>query len=144
MYLYEVEDKLKSTKNITKNIDSYIEKAREYVDIPPEAIYHIVLSLVEAVNNAAEHGNGFDPEKFVHLHIVADNNMIRMSVRDEGPGYEPDFEAAEARINSEVNKYADRGRGLFLIKKLMHEVETDISNGTELIMTFYFARGINC
>jgi serine/threonine-protein kinase RsbW len=140
MNVYEINEKLPSTGNATKNIDRYVEGVREYFDISEEAFYQIVLCLVEAVNNAAEHGNSFNPDKHVHISIKADDEKLVMKVRDEGTGFNPDFEAAEARINSEINKFATRGRGLFLIKKLMHQVDVDTSNGTELTMTYFFDR----
>lgn len=138
MYDYEVSVKLESHKNIAQHLETYLDKIRENIDISEDVYYQIVLCMVEAVNNAAEHGNKYDPAKYVHLHIVANHEYIRISVRDEGDGYIPDIKAAEQRINSDENMFATRGRGIFLINSLMHHLSYDISNGTEIIMQYDF------
>ncbi len=133
---YEISVKLQSNKNVAQNLDKYINDIRNTVSIPEELHHRIVHCMVEAVTNAAEHGNKYNSDKFVFMSISANSKQIVITVRDEGPGHIPDFEASKKMIESEENLFATRGRGLFLISELADEVAYDISNGTKLILCF--------
>lgn len=139
MYNFSLSVKLDSTRQISQGVDKYLSEAKSKIDISDEAFYIIVLSMVEALNNAAEHGNKFNPEKFVYLTIQANTEHIILTVKDEGDDkFIPDIEAAEALINSEENKTATRGRGVFLISQMMHNVKFETSNGTKITMEYRF------
>ena len=69
----------------------------------------LLLALVEAVNNAVEHGNGNDPRKEVHVRYLVRPELVLASVGDQGAGFEPHF----PELRQVTGK---RGRGLGLIR----------------------------
>jgi len=68
-----------------------------------------LLATVEAINNAAEHGNDGDPRKRIAFRSLIRPGLTLVSVEDEGPGFEPVFPDLKKMA-------APRGRGLGLIK----------------------------
>ena len=81
----------------------------------------IVTCVAEAVMNAAEHGNGFDPSKTVAIQVHLGHAIMVCRVRDEGAGFDPEAcrsaaKAAGGRADDD-NDYG-RGWGLKLIDEL--------------------------
>jgi serine/threonine-protein kinase RsbW len=125
---------LNTSRNISKNIEPLLSEIQTSVELNEEQYYNLMLCIVEAVNNAAEHGNEFDENKLVFLNISAQKNSIIVTVKDQGEGFIPDVQKAFDMINSEENLYATRGRGVFLIHSLMSDVSYEIDNGTKVTM----------
>jgi anti-sigma regulatory factor (Ser/Thr protein kinase) len=92
----------------------------------------IGLVVGEALANAIIHGNHCDPEKTVQVFVtVNEHGDLLVSVKDTGSGFNPgrlpDPTAPE-------NLLASHGRGIFLIRQLMDEVDFKFDHGTELRM----------
>jgi serine/threonine-protein kinase RsbW len=92
----------------------------------------IGLAVREAVANAIVHGNRCEPEKTVRIFIALYENCdLLIIVKDSGSGFDPsrlpDPLAAE-------NLLANHGRGIFLMKQLMDEVDFTFDHGTEVHM----------
>ncbi|MBE3558219.1 MAG: SpoIIE family protein phosphatase, partial [Ktedonobacteraceae bacterium] len=110
-----------------------------------ERLASLKTAVAEAVMNAIEHGNHYQPDKLVTLQVLADPAAIVVRVRDEGGQEQPGGET----LNSEIpppdleaklaGRETPRGWGLFLIKHLVDElhVESDrYSHTVEMIMHF--------
>lgn len=69
----------------------------------------LLLCVVEAVNNAAEHGNRNDPAREIHARWLLLPGLAMVCVADQGPGFEPVFPDLPSVTGP-------RGRGLGLIK----------------------------
>ncbi len=92
----------------------------------------IGLAVREALANAIVHGNNSDPAKSVRICVALnENGDLFIVVQDSGQGFEPtklpDPIAAE-------NLLANHGRGIFLMKQLMDEVDFRFDHGTEVRM----------
>ncbi len=68
-----------------------------------------LLNFVEALTNAAEHGNRWSANKRVYVETFTDSHFSIVFIRDEGSGYRPKFVKLE-----EVSH--NRGRGLGMIR----------------------------
>jgi serine/threonine-protein kinase RsbW len=90
------------------------------------------VGITEALANAVLYGNGADPEKYVRVEVSLDRVRVSLCVRDEGRGFEPE------RVPDPTlpeNLLRGGGRGLFLIRKLMDEVEfSDRGNVVRLVL----------
>ena len=92
----------------------------------------IGLVVREALANAIVHGNHCDPEKTVSISVAVNEDCdLLMSVKDSGAGFDPS--ALPNPIAAE-NLLAPHGRGIFLIRQLMDEVDFKFDHGTEVRM----------
>jgi len=87
----------------------------------------------ELVNNAIHHGNNDDKRKKVYICFILNSEMIELSIRDEGSGFNP--EKLRDPLAPE-NLMSESGRGIFLIRSLMDSLAFKFDNGgTEVIIT---------
>lgn len=95
-----------------------------------EEIMQISMAVREAAVNAVLHGNAYDPAKKVNVEFQRTSTDLVITIRDQGKGLDPakipDPLAAE-------NLLKTSGRGIFLIRSFMDEVEIHPSQtGTEI------------
>ena len=96
-----------------------------------ELLQKIILSTIELVNNALEHGNKNNEEKNVTLAYFCDDYKVKIAVQDEGAGFNPD-ELSDPRDDSK--KELERGRGIFIVKTYMDELHFNESANTLTII----------
>lgn len=114
-------------------VDAITEKL-ERLEVPEQKRSEIGLAVQEALANAVVHGCGNDPSKEVRCQLKSDpQGRILISVADPGPGFSPNL---VPNPKSEGNRYADHGRGVYLICQLMDEVHFERS-GSEIRMWKY-------
>jgi len=87
---------------------------------PEKDIFNVQLAFAEAMTNAIIHGNHSDPQKMVYLQCGIRENEIRVSIRDEGGGFNPD-ELPDPRHPDHI--FNPSGRGILLIRHIMSRVE---------------------
>jgi len=114
----------KTLKNITFSssleniplVEKYVDDLYEELRFSQEIYGNILISTLEAVNNAIIHGNKKDPNKEVTLEVeLKDPGCLVMRVSDEGKGF--DFNNLPDPVAPE-NIEKPYGRGIFLIKHL--------------------------
>ncbi|MBS1867673.1 MAG: ATP-binding protein [Acidobacteria bacterium] len=98
--------------------------------LAPTQAFAIETALREALANAVVHGNRASPSKKVHVTCGCDSRGIHIVIADEGGGFQTD--AVESPLAGE-NLDADHGRGIFLIRTLMDEVQFQ-NGGREIHM----------
>jgi serine/threonine-protein kinase RsbW len=127
--------KLRVTLSADRNaidpvVESMMEVIREMKCVDGKES-DIELALSEALANAVVHGAKADASKVVECDVACDQSRgMLIVVRDPGTGFDP------ANVPSPLhgeNLYSDHGRGIFLINRLMDEVEF-AKNGTEIRM----------
>jgi len=92
----------------------------------------IGLAVREAVANAIIHGNHSDPEKPVGILLaVTESCDLIIIVSDSGSGFDPS-RAPNPTLGD--NLMASHGKGIFLMQKLMDQVEFSFGQGTEVVM----------
>lgn len=96
------------------------------------ATLNLRVSVGEAVSNAILYGNREDPEKKVTIRARFAEDAVRVTVRDEGEGFDPGRVADPTRPE---NRNRTHGRGLFLLRSLMDEVRyNDRGNEVTLVL----------
>jgi serine/threonine-protein kinase RsbW len=86
-----------------------------------ESNYEIELSLREALVNAIVHGNRNDPRKRVYVNCrCTTDGEVSITVEDEGNGFEHDAVPDPTALD---NRLRTNGRGIYLIRTLMDEVD---------------------
>jgi anti-sigma regulatory factor (Ser/Thr protein kinase) len=93
--------------------------------MPAERLDNLKTAVAEAVMNAMEHGNCYQPDKPVLLQTYASERAITVRIHDEGKG-EPLPDLATLGVPDLSAKLAGlqtpRGWGLFLIQNLVDEL----------------------
>jgi serine/threonine-protein kinase RsbW len=83
--------------------------------------FEIELALREALANAIVHGNCQDPHKRVYLRCrCTTDGEVSITVSDEGHGFNPDEIPSPIAAD---NLLRTHGRGIYLIRTLMDEVD---------------------
>jgi len=115
------------------NVLSYVAKEIRFDEETKEQVN---LAVIEAGTNAIKHGNKNDPDKLVHFRFYISDDGLTIYVKDSGHGFDP--RSVEDPLSPE-NVMKPCGRGIFLMKALMDEVEFTMSGncGTEVKMVKY-------
>jgi serine/threonine-protein kinase RsbW len=97
----------------------------------PDDLDDLYLALLEALSNALIHGNREDPSKTVHICAGCDDQArVVIAVTDHGDGFDP---AVLEEPTSGENIFAGHGRGVFLMRHLVDEVEFNLG-GRQVVL----------
>ena len=121
---------LDSTLETVENAEQTATEVATASGFGEDEIMQIAMAVREAAVNAVLHGNAYDPEKKVRLEFERTDQNLVITIRDQGRGLDlgkiPDPLAPE-------NLLKTSGRGIFLIRSFMDEVEIHPSQtGTEI------------
>ena len=84
------------------------------------------LALEEGLANAIKHGNKMDPEKKVTVECFLNEDIVRVVIQDEGPGFDVN-EVPDPTLPENLDKPS--GRGVMLMKAFMDDVlYNDVGN----------------
>jgi serine/threonine-protein kinase RsbW len=104
------------------------------LEVPEQKRLEIALAVQEALVNAVVHGCSGDSSKTVSCKLQCDDEgRIIIVVSDPGPGFSPES-VSDPNQGKEI--YADHGRGVYLIRKLMDKVQFE-RGGREIRMWKY-------
>lgn len=101
-------------------VEKIIDEICEHHNVNEDFYGNILIALTEAVNNAIHHGNKSNPNKKVHLTSSFLDGVISFTIEDEGPGF--DYNNLPDPTDPR-NIEKPHGRGVFLMKKLSHNIE---------------------
>jgi serine/threonine-protein kinase RsbW len=123
-----IESKLSNIGIVENAVDTITRDA----GINKENYGKILVSVMEAVNNAIIHGNKSDETKYVDIKIILENSVLSVTVEDQGKGFIPADvpDPTEPKNIERVN-----GRGVFLMNRLADEIEFN-KKGNSVTMTF--------
>jgi serine/threonine-protein kinase RsbW len=92
----------------------------------------VALAIREALSNALVHGNRCDPEKTIAICVaLKDDGGLFVSVKDSGSGFDPNALPNPLALE---NLLSNHGRGIFLMRQFMDEVEFKFDHGTVVRM----------
>ena len=126
--------------NIQSNIDNLtmveniVDNLSKRLGVSDEVYGKILVSTIEAVNNAIIHGNRGIESKIVKLSFSSNGSSLIIIVKDEGEGY--NFNNIPDPTSSE-NIEKLNGRGVFIMKKLADDIAFN-DTGNEVTMTFKY------
>lgn len=111
---------LDSTLDSVDQAEATIMEAAEKAGFPEDDLHKIGMAARECMVNAVVHGNRYSTDKKVHLTVTAEDDTLTVRIADEGEGFDltklPDPLAEE-------NLLRHSGRGIFLIRAFMDEVD---------------------
>ena len=107
--------RLPTDKSSVPLVRGLVRQALEHLGVPTTGIDETVLALTEACANVVQHA-GEHEEYQVDVRI--DDSMCRITVTDEGEGFDPAAAAAD-----ESRSPLDGGRGLILMRALVDRLD---------------------
>ena len=113
-------------------VENAIDDATSVIGISQDSYGKILVSIMEAVNNAILHGNKSNPEKFVDIEIGFESDELQIKVTDEGSGFSPE---KVPDPTTPENIEALNGRGIYLMSHLADKIKYS-KKGNSVTMTF--------
>jgi len=143
----------KNTGGEAETVDQFLDSTLESVDsaealvlevaqkagFDEEDLHKVGMAVRECMVNAVVHGNQYSAHKKVRVSVTAGRNQLTVTIVDQGKGFElgslPDPLAEE-------NLLSNSGRGLFLIRAFMDELQVRrlTPQGTEVTLVKYLGR----
>ncbi|HMR46204.1 MAG: ATP-binding protein [Bacteroidia bacterium] len=113
-------------------IERLVDDLKGEHNIHEDAYGNILVAVTEAVNNAIQHGNKYNPNLKVKISYEVENDTISFAITDQGKGFDyynlPDPTAPE-------NLEKPTGRGVFLMKHLADQIIFS-NNGSSVELFF--------
>ena len=104
-----------------------VGRCRDFDFGDPRLEVNFRVGVTEAIANAVLYGNRADPRKLVRIEVCLDPSRVEVRVSDQGDGFDPD---AVPDPTEPENVQLAGGRGLFLIRQLMDEMEYNLRGNT--------------
>ncbi|MFN8210858.1 MAG: ATP-binding protein [Bacteroidales bacterium] len=123
---------IKSEVKNLRIIEKAIDEVSSEMKFSEDNYGKIMVSAMEAVNNAIIHGNKSDSNKTVIVEIKHIRNQLKICVEDEGPGFDPGIIPDPTKPEN-IEKL--NGRGIFLMSRLTDKIEFN-EKGNRVTMTF--------
>jgi len=124
--------KIESKANNLRIVENAIDTITREAGINQENYGKIMVSVMEAVNNAILHGNKSDESKLVEITMELTDDQLLVTVTDQGKGFKPG-EVPDPTEPDNIEKLS--GRGVFLMTKLADKIEFN-KKGNSVKMTF--------
>ncbi|HEY5469104.1 MAG TPA: ATP-binding protein [Bacteroidales bacterium] len=113
-------------------VEKAIDETTSELGVSQESYGKILVSTLEAVNNAILHGNRLNPEKIVDIEISFNAIELKIKVTDEGPGFMPEKIPDPTKPE---NIETINGRGVFLMSHLADKIKYS-KKGNSVTMSF--------
>ena len=124
--------KIESRISSLRQVENAIDEATQELGISQVSYGKILVSALEAVNNAIMHGNNNNPDKSVSIEMEYLHEVLRIQIDDEGEGFIPENVPDPTRPE---NIEECNGRGVYLMKHLADELVYN-QFGNSVTMTF--------
>ena len=113
-----------STQDNLITVELLAEKVADEAGLSEDDKDNVAIAVTEAVNNAIIHGNKYDKTKNVYVDFVASKKDIKITVRDEGNGFDPNTLSDPL---APENILKESGRGVFILRTLMDNIDFSFS-----------------
>lgn len=113
-------------------VENAIDEATSVIGISQDNYGKILVSAMEAVNNAIIHGNKSVAEKIVEVEISSKGDELVITVTDQGPGFKPE-KVPDPTTPENIEEL--NGRGIYLMSHLADKIEYN-KKGNSVKMIF--------
>lgn len=124
--------KIESDISNLRIVEKAIDEATNEIGISQDNYGKILVSTLEAVNNAILHGNKSNPQKIVDIEIAFKANVLKITVKDEGNGFRPE-EVPDPTLPENIEEL--NGRGVYLMSRLSDKLKFS-KKGNTVTMIF--------
>jgi anti-sigma B factor antagonist len=127
---------LESTLDSVEATELIVQQLARRRGFAEQDVEQFMIATRETMANAISHGNGYSREKSVYFGVVADSKQFKVTVRDQGLGFDPE-EVPDP--TAEDNLLRTSGRGLLLMRSFVDElsIRRGDPTGTEVVLLKY-------
>ena len=111
-----------------------VERCQAFTSAGSRLTLNFRVGMCEALANAVLYGNRRDPEKRVRVEVELDTTRVEVRVVDQGNGFDPSH-VPDPTLPGNLERAG--GRGVFLLHKLMDQVEYR-GGGNEVRMVLHW------
>ena len=117
-------------------IGDFVLAVAQKLGFSPAQLYAVQLAVDEACTNIIEHGYGGEGRGEIECVCNSSEGSLTVTLRDWGAQFNPD-QVPEPDYDRPLEELRPRGAGLFLMRKMMDEVDFKFgtARGNELTMT---------
>lgn len=98
-------------------------------DSRSDRVEDLRVAVSEAVTNAVEAHRTAGTDSHIEVHCFTEGNHVEVTVRDRGPGFDPESVPVVPDAESPARLFFENGLGIGLMKKLVDK--TDIETGDD-------------
>ena len=128
--------KISSKTDNLQLVEKYVDDFSGLYNIDKDIYGNLLISAIEATNNAITHGNKLDETKNVELAFEIDKKKIVLTVNDEGCGFDHE-NLPDPTLQENIENIG--GRGVYLMSRLSDGIEFE-NNGSIVKMTFFLEK----
>ena len=123
-----------SLNNLEKICD-YITKCAEEAGLNESEVYAVQLAVDEASTNIIEHGYGEECPSRIDITCTKIDDGLKVVIYDDARPFDP-TSVPEPEINVSLDELKPRGLGIYLMRKMMDDVEyqSNADTGNTLTM----------
>lgn len=107
-------------------IRRFAAQAAREAGLNDDEIYAVQLAVDEACSNIIEHGYGGEERGEIECQCTIEPDRFIVTIQDQGARFDP-TQATEPDVHCELEKRPIGGLGLYLIRRLMDDVEFETS-----------------
>lgn len=107
-------------------VETFIQHLCKRATLDDDQSDNMAIAITELVNNAIIHGNQQDATKTVTIVAHYHDDRVEIAISDQGGGFDP---TQIANPTDPQNLWKQSGRGVFLVKNLIDQVEIQSDNG---------------
>ncbi len=131
------------------NDHAYLAQVRDLVsrgvsagDFPGQYLNRLQIAVDEVVTNIIEHGYAGLPRgsATIEIHVDVDSDRFCIQISDNGLSFDPN-QMTDIDIQTHVAAGRAGGLGVFLMRKIMDQVEYQFQNGKRNQLTLVKLRG---
>jgi serine/threonine-protein kinase RsbW len=115
-------------------IGRFVARAARFTGLDPTAVYAVEMAVDEACTNIIEHAYGGEGRGDIECTCQVDDDELRVTLRDYGCPFDP-LSVPEPDINASLDERREGGLGLYLIRKLMDEVQFEFTSDSGNVLT---------
>lgn len=117
---------LPSEFDVLEKVDAATLRHTRIAGFDEELATMVAIAVIEAVTNAVIHGNHLDLSKVVKMRYEASPGCLRVSVQDEGEGFDLDCVCDPMDPD---RRLSFSGRGIYIMRQVMDSVEFEMEAG---------------
>lgn len=128
--IFEKELLVKSTTDNLAAIRDFIKSAANQSGFSEDSTGKIILAVDEACTNIIKHAYKYSPEGNILIKVKFNDPKFSISITDDGSHFDPN-KVPEPDLREYYKQKRVGGLGMFLIKKLMDEVNYSTLSGNK-------------